>query len=67
LTSDVQRLRDRRQVHGALVISEWIGQFSGAIIISMNSSVAAFLQRTGGSMLARTGNHEEEWNAEYQR
>jgi len=42
---------------GRQVISEWIGQLSCAVIFSMSSSVAAFLRKAGGSVLAKTGNH----------
>jgi len=39
---------DGRQACGGLVISEWIGQLSWAIIFSMSLSMAAFLWRAGG-------------------
>jgi len=46
-----------KQARGRLVISEWIGQLSWAIIFSISLYVAAFLWREGGSMLVRTGKH----------
>jgi len=64
LTSDVhtyqilpQRLPGWKTGMRRLVISEWIGQLSWAIIFSTSLSVAAFLRRAWVSMLARTGNH----------
>jgi len=57
ITSCYKAFLDGRQACRGLVISEWIGQLSWAIIFSTSLSVAAFLRRAGGSMLARTGNH----------
>jgi len=42
---------DGRQVHGRLVISEWVGELLCAIIISTSLSVAAFLRRAGSSVV----------------
>jgi len=43
--------------NGGLRISGWIGQLSCLTIFSTSLSVAAFLRRSGGSMLESTGSH----------
>jgi len=42
-----------------------IGQLSCATIFFTSLSVAAFLRRSGRSILARTGNLEEDWNVKW--
>jgi len=50
-------LLDVSRSNGGLSISCWIGQLSCLMIFSTSLSVAAFLRRAGGSMLASTGSH----------
>ena len=49
--------RDVRQNGGGLEISWCSGQLSWARAFATSLSVAVFLRRAGGSMLARTGSH----------
>jgi len=49
---------DGRRSGGGLEISWCIGQLSWALAFATSLSVAAYLRRAGGSMLARTGSHE---------
>jgi len=46
---------DVSRSNGGLSISGWIGKLSCLMIFSTSLSVAAFLRRTGGSMLEGTG------------
>ena len=48
---------DVSRSNGGLRISGWIGQLSCLTIFSTSLSVAAFLCRTGGSMLESIGSH----------